>query len=115
MTEDEKNLLIRIDERLKNFVNRMDDRLENIEESLSRDYKCLHGNGQPGLIQQVQKLEYDCKELREKVDVLEKIPARVQTLENYHSNENKFLRKYGAVIAWIATTALSLYSVIKHH
>lgn len=115
MTEEEKNLLIRIDERLKNFEKRMDDKLENIEGALARDYKCLHGNGQPGLIQQVQELTHTCKELEAKLEALEQIPARVQTLENYHTNENSFLRRFGGVIAWLATTALALYSAVKHH
>lgn len=70
---------------------RMDERMKNIEEALGRDYKCLYGNGQPGLLQ------------------------RVQQLENYHANENGFLRRFGAIIAWLATTALALYSAIKHH
>ena len=70
---------------------RMDEQLKQIHKALERDYKCLHGNGQPGLLQ------------------------RVQQLENYHSNENGFLKKFGAIIAWIVTTALALYSVIKHH
>lgn len=70
---------------------RMDEQLKEIHKALERDYKCLHGNGQPGLIQ------------------------RVQELENYHKNENGFLRKFGTVIAWMATTALALYSAIRHH
>ena len=80
MTDTEKELLIRIDERTK-----------DIQEALARDYKCIHGNGQPGLLQ------------------------RVQTLENYHSNENSFVRRFGMVIAWVITTALALYSALKHH
>ena len=104
MTDSEKELLIRIDERTK-----------DIQEALSRDYKCLHGNGQPGLIERVQVLEAAKKEIESKVDVLEKIPPRVQTLENYHANENSFLRKFGAAIAWVIATALALYSAMKHH
>jgi hypothetical protein len=108
MTDSEKELLIRIDERTKDIL-----------EALARDYKCLHGNGQPGLIERVQILESSKKELSGKVEslekTLEKIPARVQTLENYHTNENSFVRRFGAIIAWLATTALALYSAIKHH
>ena len=36
---------------------RMDERLKSIDDKLAEDYKHLHGNGQPGLIQRVQKLE----------------------------------------------------------
>ncbi len=80
MTDSEKELLIRIDERTKDIL-----------EALARDYKALHGNGSPGLL------------------------ARVQKLEDMHQTENTTLRKYGAFIAWLVTTALALYSAIKHH
>ena len=80
MTDTEKELLIRIDERTK-----------DIQEALARDYKLLHGNGQPGLLERVQKLE------------------------NMHQNENTMLKKYGSVIAWLITTALAIYSTLKHH
>lgn len=81
LTDKERDtLLIRVDEQVK-----------EIHRALARDYKCLYGNGQPGLLQ------------------------RVQQLENYHSNENTFLKKFGAVIAWIVSTALAVYAVIKHH
>lgn len=68
---------------------RMDEHVKNIEDALGRDYKCLYGNGKPGLIE------------------------RVQQLENYHQNENKFTRRAGTIIAWLATTALALYSVLR--
>ena len=80
MTDSEKELLIRIDERTK-----------DIQEALARDYKTLHGNGNPGLLERVQKLE------------------------NLHQNENTMFKKYGAVIAWIITTIIAVYSAIKHH
>ena len=70
---------------------RMDERLKGIESSLERQYKCIHGNGQPGLL------------------------SRVQTLEDLHQNENSFMKKFGGIIGWIATTAIALYSVFKHH
>ena len=70
---------------------RMDEKLKGIESALARDYKCLHGNGQPGLLERVQKLE------------------------DFHANENGFTRRYGAVVAWLLTTALALYSTLKHH
>lgn len=81
MTNQERDeLLIRLEERLK-----------GIDEALKRDYRILHGNGQPGLIQ------------------------RVQELEDFHKNENGFIKKYGGVIGWIVTTVIAIYSVIKHH
>jgi tetrahydromethanopterin S-methyltransferase subunit B len=119
MTEEEKKLLIRIAERLENFEKRMDDKFDVINESLKRDYKIIYGNGQPGLVQQVQELHHIAEDLKTKLSALEKkveaLPGRIQNLENYHSNENSFLKKFGSVIAWLATTALALYSVLKHH
>lgn len=78
--EDRDMLLVRIDERL-----------EFIKGALARDYKCLHGNGQPGLIERVQKLE------------------------DYHANENGFFKKYGGFVAWLIAIIIAGYSAIKHH
>ena len=113
MTEEEKTLLIKIAERLENFEKRMDDKFEAINESLKRDYKIIYGNGQPGLIQQVQELIHDVDELKKKTNKLEPLSERIQTLENLHQNENTILKKYGAIAAWLITTALALYSVVK--
>lgn len=119
MTEEEKTLLIKIAERLENFEKRMDDRLDVINESLKRDYKILYGNGQPGLMQQVQDLIHDVSDIKSQLkaakEKLEALPGRIQTLENYHTNENSFMRKFGAIIAWAFTTALAAYSAFKHH
>lgn len=114
MTEEEKTLLIKIAERLENFEKRMDDKFEVINESLKRDYKIIYGNGQPGLIQQVQELSLGSKALKEKLDALEDIPKRVQTLENFHKNESGFMKKYGGALAWLVTTALAICSLVMH-
>ena len=65
--------------------------LKGIEKDIARHDKTLYGNGQPGVC------------------------ARVQSLEDYHANENGFTKKYGGVLAWVITTILAIYSVIKHH
>ena len=44
---------------------RMDERMKSIYEKLDSDYKHLHGNGQPGLLSRVQKLE-DWKDAKQK-------------------------------------------------
>lgn len=69
------------------ILARIDERLKNIE-NIS---KIIYGNGRKGLLE------------------------RVQELEDYHKNENGFLRRYGNLIAWLVATALALYSTIKHH
>lgn len=64
--------------------------IDEIHKSLARDYKILHGNGQPGLL------------------------SRVQSLEDFHKNENTFTKKFGGAVAWLLTTAIAIYSLIKH-
>ena len=44
---------------------RMDERMKSIDEKLAADYKHLHGNGQPGLIERVKELE-DWKDAKQK-------------------------------------------------
>lgn len=41
----------------KVILGRMDERMGNIEEALKRDYHALHGNGQPGILDRLTKLE----------------------------------------------------------
>lgn len=78
-------------EPVRTILARMDERLKNIDESIKNTYGLIHGNGQqPGLL------------------------SRVQTLEDYHKNENGFFKKYGGILAWLGTTILALYSAIKH-
>ena len=42
---------------LRVILARMDGRLGGIEDALKRDYHALHGNGQPGLIERITRLE----------------------------------------------------------
>lgn len=70
---------------------RMDERLHEIYKALDRDYKHIHGNGQPGLL------------------------TRVQQLEDIHANDNKWTKKAGGFLAWIASTAIAIFALIKHH
>jgi hypothetical protein len=65
--------------------------MSSIKSDVGRHEKTLYGNGQPGLCTQVQELK------------------------DYHRNENNFLKRYGGVFAWLVTTILAIYSVIKHH
>lgn len=36
---------------------RLEERMKGIDDKLAADYRHIHGNGHPGLIQRVQKLE----------------------------------------------------------
>lgn len=81
MTNEERDVLL----------IRMDEQLKEIHRALERDYKHIHGNGQPGLL------------------------ARVQALEDFHANENKWAKKLGTVVAWVITTVVSVIALLKHH
>ena len=65
--------------------------VRGLEKDILRHEKTLYGNGQPGLC------------------------TKVQELQDYHKNENGFMKRYGAVVAWLLTTAMALYSTLKHH
>lgn len=65
--------------------------MKSLEKDVGRHEKTLYGNGQPGIC------------------------SRVQTLEDYHENERGFTKKIGGIFAWAVTTALAIYSVVKHH
>lgn len=69
------------------ILARIDERLKNIEGV----YTIIHGNGRPGLLERVQKLE------------------------DYRQNDDSSLKRYGSFFAWLATFLLALYSTLKHH
>ena len=69
------------------ILGRIDERLQNIE----RIYTIIHGNGRPGLLERVQKLE------------------------DFRQTEDSTLKRYGGFLAWLATFLLALYSTLKHH
>lgn len=45
------------DEERDELLSRLDERTEEIKNKLKTDYAHLHGNGRPGLLERVQKLE----------------------------------------------------------
>ena len=77
--KDEETILV--------LLGRIDERLKNIE----RDRSVIYGNGRPGLLERVQKLE------------------------DFRKSEDSFLKRYGGIVAWSATFLLALYSTLKHH
>lgn len=68
---------------------RMDERLKGIDDALNRDYKILHGNGQPGLI------------------------SRVQSLENQHRSESRHGGIIAATVAFLVNAAMTAYAIFK--
>lgn len=80
------------------FEQEVIDRLARIETKLDADYRILHGNGKPGLIEDLEGLK-----------------GRVQSLEDHHKNQDKGFGKLGQIIGWLITTAIACYAVIQHH
>ena len=70
---------------------RIDEQVKEIKSKLDRDGKMIYGNGKPGLL------------------------SRVQSLEDFHRNENTFWKKTGGIIAWIITTIIALFAVWNKH
>jgi hypothetical protein len=70
---------------------RIDEQVKEIKSKLDRDGRMIYGNGKPGLL------------------------SRVQSLEDFHRNENTFLKKSGGIIAWIVTTILAAFAVWNKH
>lgn len=62
-----------------------------ISTTLEKQDKALYGNGQPGVIEKVQKLQ------------------------DWHDHAESFKAKYGSVIGWIVTTAIAIFAVFKPH
>jgi hypothetical protein len=71
------------------LLSRLDERTEEIKNKLKTDYMHLHGNGRPGLLERVQKLE---------------------------DREAARARHYGAiagVIGFIINAAIAVYAIAK--
>ncbi len=79
MTDAERDeLLIRLDERTK-----------KIKDDLEDDYRVLYGNGQPGLLDRVQKLE------------------------DWHAASQHHYGVIAVVFAFIVNAAIAIYAAIK--
>jgi len=74
------------------------DRLARIEEKLTRDYQALHGNGKPGILDEVKN-----------------ITTRVDRLEQRQKQQSKQTGLIAGIIGFIINAAIALYAAIKHH
>ena len=81
---------------IMDFEKEVIDRLGRIETKLDNDFRALHGNGQPGLIEKTQKLE-----------------SRVQTLEETVKTQKGITGKIVIGLAWLVTTAIALYNLFR--
>lgn len=76
---------------------RMSQDVAEIKVKLEVDYRALHGNGHPGLIQNHSDLD-----------------KRVQTLEDQHKSESKHHGAIAVVIAFIINAAIAIYAAFKN-
>ena len=81
---------------LTDFEKEVIDRLGRIETKLDNDFRALHGNGQPGLIEKTQKLE-----------------QRVKSLEDMAKTQSGIAGKVIVGLAWLVTTAIAFYNLFR--
>ena len=74
----------------RDFEREVIERLTSIEVKLDADYRALHGNGKPGLLYRVNKLE------------------------NSMYAGGMLYRAIVTAIAWIVTTAVAVYAAFKN-
>ena len=79
-------------EQMTSFERDVIDRLGRIETKLDADFRALHGNGRPGLIDKHTMLE-----------------DRVQVLEDQHKSESKHLGLVAVVVGFLINGAISVY------
>lgn len=92
MTSFEKTLF----EELSAFKADVIDRLGRIETKLDNDYKELHGNGKPGLLDEFDALE-----------------DRVRDLEIKQEEKQKHYGVIAGAVAFIINAAIALYALVK--
>lgn len=73
------------------------DRLARIETKLTQDYHALHGNGKPGIL-----------------DEMKNITTRVERLENREKEQSKHAGVIAGIIGFIINAAIAIYAAIKH-
>ena len=83
---------------MNKFEQDVIDRLARIEEKLNHDYRALHGNGKPGI-----------------VDKVENITTRVEHLERRQKEQSRQTSLIAGIIGFIINAAIALYAAIKHH
>ena len=78
------------------FESEVIDRLARIETKLDNDFRALHGNGQPGLLEKHEKLD-----------------NRVQILEQKVDTQSGIAGKLVIALAWLVTTAIAFYNLFR--
>ena len=86
-----------LNKQLAAFERDVIDRLGRIEVKLDNDYRAIHGNGQPGLLEKHTALE-----------------QRVASLEQTARTQSGIAGKITVGIAWIVTTSIALYNLMTN-
>lgn len=71
--------------------------ISSIETKLENDFREIHGNGQPGLVQKHADLE-----------------KRVSTIETKLETHGGIAGRILAAAAWLITTAIAIYGAIRN-
>lgn len=79
------------------FEKEVIERLARIEERLTHDYHALHGNGKPGILEEVKN-----------------ITTRVELLERRAKEQTKQTGLVAGIIGFIVNAAIALYAALKH-
>ena len=93
------------------------DRLGRIETKLDNDYKALHGNGKPGLLDRVTTLESENKLAVDNVKRIEELhrqlsdlEMRVEAFSMCLKADKDWIGRIRDSIGWIVTTAIAIYA-----
>lgn len=78
------------------FEKEVIDRLGRIETKLDTDYRTLHGNGKPGLVDEVDDLEH-----------------RVRDLEARQAAKHRCLGAVAAATGFVVNAAIAVYAALK--
>ena len=81
---------------MTSFEKEVIDRLGRIETKLDTDYRTLHGDGKPGLV--------------DKLDALE---DRVRDLEARRAEKQKHLGVVAGAIGFVVNAAIALYAALR--
>ena len=81
---------------MNTFEQDVIDRLGRIETKLDTDYRTLHGDGKPGLV--------------DKLDALE---DRVRDLETDRASKQRHWGAVAVAAGFVVNTAIALYAIVK--
>lgn len=97
---------------MTSFEKDVIDRLGRIETKLDNDYRAIHGNGHPGLLDRVSSVEQrlTISELHDKEIVgLRESVTELRTHVNVIQNKSKWYKEW---LGWIVATGLAVAGIL---